>query len=127
MEESRFLFHRSDNDFLTFCDQIMSDLIQLCQIFCCCFCIFGLLAVFLFSLGWAGQDGVKRLRRLHQVPCSRCAYFTGDYNLKCTVRPCEALTEAAIHCRDFEPGSVIQPILNRKKNASPASNCGHTR
>ncbi|MGG6263986.1 hypothetical protein ACQ4M3_22065 [Leptolyngbya sp. AN03gr2] len=95
----------------------MSYFVQLCQIFLCCFCIFGLLAVFLFSLSWAGQDGVKRLRRLHRIPCSRCAYFTGDYNLKCTVRPCEALTEDAIHCLDFEPHPAIQPISKRKKNA----------
>jgi hypothetical protein len=95
----------------------MSYLVQLCQVFLCCFCIFGLLTVFIFSLSWAGEDGVKRLRRLHRIPCSRCAYFTDDYNLKCTVRPCEALTEAAIHCLDFEPCSTIQSPPRRKKNA----------
>ncbi|BAU09991.1 hypothetical protein LEP3755_04690 [Leptolyngbya sp. NIES-3755] len=94
----------------------MTYLVQFCHIFLCCFCIFALLSVFLFSLSWAGQDGIKQLKRLHQIPCSRCAYFTGDYNLKCTVRPCEALTESAICCRDFEPRSAPQPISKSKKN-----------
>lgn len=57
----------------------------------------------LCSSGVALVEGWKHLRRLHQVPCSRCIYFTGDYNLKCTVRPCSALTETAIGCLDFEP------------------------
>ncbi|WP_071596202.1 hypothetical protein [Leptolyngbya boryana] len=95
----------------------MNYLVQLCQVFFCCFCIFALLTGFLFSLSWAGQDGMRRLRRLHRIPCSRCAYFTGDYNLKCTVRPCEALTEAAIQCRDFEPCSVSPAISRPKKHA----------
>ena len=57
----------------------------------------------LCSSGVALVEGWKHLRRLHQVPCSQCLYFTGDYNLKCTVRPCTALTENAIGCLDFEP------------------------
>ena len=47
------------------------------------------------------QQGTSYVRRLHQIPCSRCAYFTGDYRLKCTVHPVSALTEEAIDCRDY--------------------------
>jgi hypothetical protein len=57
------------------------------------------------SIGIVGKtfrQGWKHLQQLHQVPCSRCAYFTGDYRLKCTVHPAQALTEEAIDCRDFE-------------------------
>jgi hypothetical protein len=57
--------------------------------------------------------GFEQVARMHQVPCDRCAYFTGDYNLKCTVHPCQALTEAAIDCRDFEhatsPNQLVTP------------------
>lgn len=62
-----------------------------------------LLVVFLWSIWIALRDGVAQIKRLHQVPCSRCAYFTGDYRLKCTVHPCKALTEEAINCIDYEP------------------------
>ena len=44
---------------------------------------------------------VRHLQRLHQIPCSKCAYFTGDYRLKCTVQPMIAMSEEAIGCRDF--------------------------
>ncbi len=60
------------------------------------------------SVGMVGRtvrQGWNHLRQLHQIPCSRCAYFTGDYRLKCTVHPSEALTEEALGCRDFEATS----------------------
>ena len=47
------------------------------------------------------KQGVNHLKRLHQVPCDNCAYFTGDYRLKCTVHPTIAMSETAIGCRDF--------------------------
>ena len=52
------------------------------------------------------QEGVRYLNRLHQVPCSRCVYFTGDYRLKCPVHPISALTEEAIDCRDYEARGI---------------------
>jgi hypothetical protein len=69
------------------------------------------------SSGVALVEGWKHLRRLHQVPCSKCIYFTGDYNLKCTVRPCSALTEQAIGCLDFESerqdrARIYNPVPN---------------
>ncbi|NEZ58061.1 hypothetical protein D0962_04560 [Leptolyngbyaceae cyanobacterium CCMR0082] len=51
------------------------------------------------------KQGANYVRRLHQIPCSRCAYFTGDYRLKCTVHPVSALTEEAIDCVDYVSSS----------------------
>ncbi len=99
-------------------------MVQLLTVFWCCFCISALLALFLCSVFLAAKDGFERLRRLHQVPCSQCAFFTGDYNLKCTVRPCAALTEDAIDCLDFEPRRhpavqpACKPTLTHKKNVT---------
>lgn len=67
-----------------------------------CLVLITLVTVFVASVCLAVRDGIERLRRLHQVPCSRCAFYTGDYRLKCTVHPVTALSEEAIHCRDFE-------------------------
>jgi hypothetical protein len=64
---------------------------------------------FILALGLAVRDGFSRLRRLHQIPCSHCAFFTGDYRLKCTVHPCSALSEDAIDCLDYEPLTRSQP------------------
>lgn len=69
----------------------------------CLVSIVSLLTILLWSIWIATQDGIARLKRLHQVPCSGCVYFTGDYRLKCTVHPCKALTEDAINCIDYEP------------------------
>ena len=47
------------------------------------------------------KQAIKHLQRLHQIPCDKCVYFTGDYGLKCTVNPMVAMSEGAIGCRDF--------------------------
>ncbi|MFG3817628.1 hypothetical protein [Limnothrix redekei] len=62
-----------------------------------------LVAVLVRSIASFTQEGVSRVRTLHQIPCADCAFFTGDYHLKCPVRPSEALSEAAINCPDFQP------------------------
>jgi hypothetical protein len=64
------------------------------------------------SIGMVGKtlkQGWQHLQQLHQIPCSRCVYFTGDYRLKCTIYPSQALTEEAIGCRDFEATSSLTP------------------
>ena len=61
------------------------------------------MVLFLWSVSVALREGFYQIRRLHQVPCSDCDFFTNDYRLKCTVRPCVACTEDAIGCTDFEP------------------------
>jgi hypothetical protein len=43
----------------------------------------------------------KHLQKLHQIPCDRCVFFTGEYNLKCTVHPHKALKEEAVDCGDY--------------------------
>lgn len=88
----------------------------------CCFCVWTLMALFLWSLWVATRDGVKRLKRLHQIPCAHCQFFTGNYCLKCTVHPSIALSEAAIDCPDYQPTSptVIstQSHYQRKQTSS---------
>lgn len=63
----------------------------------------GFVIAIAWSLWSAVRDGVSTTKRLHQIPCSDCQYFTGDYRLKCTIRPSVANTEAAIDCLDYQP------------------------
>jgi hypothetical protein len=54
---------------------------------------------------------VSQARQMHRIPCAGCAFWSGDYRLKCTVQPFAALTEAAIGCTDFRsitPTSLIE-------------------
>ena len=71
--------------------------------------IWTILGSFLWALWSALREGWSNLRKLHQIPCSRCAFFTGDYHLKCTVHPCKALSEEAINCLDYESISTPRP------------------
>lgn len=67
-----------------------------------CLTVWTVVTVLLFwRLIAIARQGVNHLKRLHQVPCDNCAYFTGDYRLKCTVNPTIAMSETAIGCRDF--------------------------
>lgn len=63
--------------------------------------IWGMLVAFVLSVFLALEDGLKRLRRLHQIPCHRCQYYTGSPYLKCPVHPVEALSEEAVDCTDY--------------------------
>lgn len=83
-------------------------IVYLCPVLICV----GLIS-FAVAICVAVHDGVRRLRRLHQIPCSRCAYFTQNYHLKCTVHPCKALSEDAIGCLDFEPTTAIAPPFSQ--------------
>jgi hypothetical protein len=49
------------------------------------------------------MEGIHYLQHVHEIPCDRCAFCTGDYRLKCAVHPSKAFTETAIHCLDYEP------------------------
>lgn len=57
----------------------------------------------MWTIWMAARDAIAIGGRLHQIPCANCQYFTGDYRLKCTVRPSSALTEQAINCFDYYP------------------------
>jgi hypothetical protein len=70
------------------------------QIVCPLFIWLTLLGFFT-ALSLAVQEGMIKLRKLHQIPCHRCIFATGDYRLKCTVNPCQAFSEAAIDCLDY--------------------------
>ncbi|NJN62743.1 MAG: hypothetical protein HC795_15585 [Coleofasciculaceae cyanobacterium RL_1_1] len=48
-------------------------------------------------------EAAHRMRTMHQIPCSRCAFFTNDHRLKCSVDPIVAGSEAAINCPHYEP------------------------
>jgi hypothetical protein len=65
--------------------------------------------IFIFFVAWtswsASQDGIATVKRLHEIPCSNCQFFTGSYQLKCTVHPMVALSEEAINCFDYYPES----------------------
>lgn len=86
------------------------------------FICFGLwttvISLIIWRTGTTAKQAVNHVQRLHQIPCSNCTYFTGDYRLKCTVHPCKALSEDAIDCRDFEVCSSRNcnfAQLNRRK------------
>ncbi|MEM7760458.1 MAG: hypothetical protein AAF298_20360 [Cyanobacteria bacterium P01_A01_bin.40] len=51
-------------------------------------------------------EAIAQAKRMHQIPCTRCQFFTGDYRLKCTVNPSVANTEAAIGCGDYRCSSL---------------------
>jgi hypothetical protein len=65
--------------------------------------------LFVFLLTWNAiatlVRGFARVKQLHQIPCSHCKFFSGEYRLKCTVRPSAALSEEAINCIDYQPQS----------------------
>lgn len=79
-----------------------------------CFCELTFAGLFVWSIWKAEKDGVARLHRLHQIPCSRCTFFTGDYRLKCTVHPTKALTEEAINCFDYEPINYLATACSKR-------------
>lgn len=62
-----------------------------------------LMITFSWSVVRASKEGAKRLKKLHNIPCYQCDFFTGDFRLKCTVNPSTACSEEALGCIDFEP------------------------
>ncbi|NEP80770.1 MAG: hypothetical protein F6K39_22920 [Okeania sp. SIO3B3] len=78
-----------------------------------------LITIGLRNLYLTFQQGINYVQRLHQIPCSRCTFFTGDYRLKCTVHPDNALTETALNCSDYEPNNnLAKPILQQCQSNS---------
>ncbi|MGB7413523.1 MAG: hypothetical protein WA902_04875 [Thermosynechococcaceae cyanobacterium] len=76
--------------------------------------------------------GVSHLKRLHSIPCHRCVFFTGHYQLKCTVRPYAALTEQAINCSDCIPCAVprgkagVMPCKTQLTQPLPETSYAHS-
>ncbi len=65
----------------------------------------GLMFLLFSSIGATVTDSVRRARRMHEIPCANCVFFTGDYHLKCPVQPMIALSEGAIDCPDYRSHS----------------------
>jgi hypothetical protein len=81
-------------------------LVQVSQTFSpsiCAILVWSGLISLVLSLFKTVQQGFNHLKKLHQVPCDRCAFHTGSYLLKCTVHPSKAFSEDAIGCMDYEP------------------------
>ncbi|WP_460207713.1 hypothetical protein [Scytonema sp. NUACC21] len=68
----------------------------------CFSCAWALTFIVVWSLWTAARDSLTTAKQMHQIPCSGCQYFTGDYRLKCTVHPSIANTEEAITCLDYQ-------------------------
>jgi hypothetical protein len=72
-----------------------------------CFCLAWALVLGGLWQVWSGwRQGLYYVRRLHQIPCSDCVYFSRDYTLKCAVHPDRACSEAAIGCADYGTRTV---------------------
>lgn len=67
------------------------------------FTICALIFLMLRSIWMSACIGIAKVKRLHQIPCANCRFFTDDFRLKCTLHPIDALTEEAINCSDFYP------------------------
>ncbi|NMG05334.1 hypothetical protein DP117_00045 [Brasilonema sp. UFV-L1] len=84
--------------------QLFPSLIQALQPVVAPFCfvtICALIFLLLRSIWMSTRIGIANLKRLHQIKCADCRFFTNDFRLKCTVHPTYALTEEAINCSDF--------------------------
>ncbi|MDG2990928.1 hypothetical protein L3556_08305 [Candidatus Synechococcus calcipolaris G9] len=64
----------------------------------------GLVVLTSWSLWSMGRDGMVAVKKMHQIPCAHCQFFSGDYRLKCALHPYRAATEEAINCADFRSG-----------------------
>ncbi|MGE5660165.1 MAG: hypothetical protein ACM37W_26545 [Actinomycetota bacterium] len=67
----------------------------------CFLCAWALILLVSWSIGSSVVASLKRAKQMHRIPCANCAFFTGDYRLKCTVNPKIALSEEAIGCPDY--------------------------
>lgn len=68
----------------------------------CFVCAWTLVAMTVWQVWSSMRDGISQIKEMHQIPCANCRFFTGNYQLKCTVHPDYALSEQAINCLDYE-------------------------
>jgi hypothetical protein len=76
--------------------------IQLLLIPICLVSAWTFMVLISWSMWTAARDSVNVAQEMHQIPCSKCQFFTADYRLKCTVHPSTANTPAAINCPDYQ-------------------------
>ena len=87
-----------------------------------CFLVWSVIFTGLFWRSIAiAKQAVSHLKHLHQIPCDKCAYFTRDYRLKCTVNPTIAMSETAIGCRDF----LFDDDRNSCRSCRAIKQCGN--
>ena len=82
----------------------LQPILQRCLVPVCFVAAWSLVLTVSWRLVSAIRYGIARTKRLHQIPCTDCQFFTGNYHLKCTVHPDSALSEQAIDCIDYEGG-----------------------
>ena len=66
-----------------------------------------------WNLVAAAREGITNAKKMHQIPCADCTYFTNSHFLKCPIHPTMALSEEAINCPDFEaakPPSKVKDV-----------------
>lgn len=68
----------------------------------CALCAWIMVIFAIISFWLLLNRGTNHLKKLHDIPCSNCDFFTNDYRLKCTIHPYTACSEDAIDCIDFE-------------------------
>lgn len=77
---------------------------------------FSLLGIFGWSFISFIADAIAQAKRMHQIPCTRCRFFTGDYRLKCTINPSLANTEQAIGCGDYSyDGDYSEQLIDTSR------------
>ena len=81
---------------------ILPKIIMLQMGWICPLLIWLVLLCFFCAIFFAIEDGYLYLRQLHQIPCDRCSFHTGETCLKCTVHPYKAFTVEAVSCEDWE-------------------------
>ena len=92
----------------------LSKIVKFLKFSSLCLIISILSALFFWNFWKVLKAGISQLRRLHQVPCSRCVFFTGDHRLKCTVHHSKALSQDALNCLDFEPMTSRYSCCSKK-------------
>lgn len=58
---------------------------MLAMIFCAFFS-WTMVILSILSVWLTLKKGANHLKRLHEIPCHNCEFFTNDYRLKCTVQ-----------------------------------------
>jgi hypothetical protein len=75
---------------------------------------FGVAWLFVGLIAWSVwsliRDALTSAKKMHQIPCAHCQFFTNSHYLKCPIHPTSALSLDAINCPDYEP-AYFMPAL----------------
>lgn len=100
---------------------VTDNILQYVKTTLCLTLILSLIGISVWNFCLTIRQGITYIKKLHDIPCSGCAFFTGDYRLKCTVHPDKALTETALNCRDYESiNNLHRPSFQKcQSNSNP--------